>query len=574
MRDRKFTKRLRIQTDENGRYTELDLTVEELLASIPLLCKVPTHLRHLLAKNVVYRSFCAKDLIVAEGEPADSMLVLISGSSKVVRGRERKEVMRLKAGNFFGENSLFQTGETRHASVIAAEEVTCLEIRRDVYLQVMGGCGPMINTGAGGAFLYKAGDTAEGRFSRTGSAAEIVATSLETASHAPEVPPVPGYLKAQNRQHSAVRTRAASASGRRETGAQDASQDLQEDTTDGWELSRAASREPTQHSNAQGMIIPTTLTSKASKFSYDVPPPRTRSAEHAPQHARVTDVVRPLDLRSIAPVSAHACEHYDMVQPLAPNSCCIGFKARPSGRPDLSTTLPRRQPATSREQDRAPKSARTEAQPRGISQAQELTRSSSSPGDGCIRPCTSEDQLSIPPSEFPPSHGFLGPRARTRLPRGSQNARNNGDAKARSGHEPWTRASDATRVNGWVGDSRAKGETSLWSTANAIMDNYQGDSRAEAAGQHAGARSVDKASTRHGSSLPAPAALRTTPRGSTSSRAKLFFGNPKAIVVSESTRGSRDGAAAFTQSDFQRATSVPGRRPKKAFIIEQVDLRS
>lgn len=550
MRDRKHTTRLRIQTDANGRYTELELTVEELLASIPLLCKVPTHLRHLLAKKVVYRTFCAKDLIVAEGEPADSMLVLISGSSKVVRGRERKEVMRLKAGNFFGENSLMQTGETRHASVIAAEEVTCLEIRRDVYLQVLGGCGPMINTGPGDPFLYKAGDTAEGRFSRTGSAAEIVATSLETASHVPEVPPVPGYLKSQNRQQSAGRKRAASASGRRETFEQDANQDVQEDTADGWDFSRAGSGDPTQHSTADGMIIPTTLTSKASEFSYDVSLPRTSSADDAPKHARVTDMVRPLDLRSIAPISAHAWQNYDMVQPLAPNNH-VGFKARPSARADLS---------------------RTEAQPRGNSQPQALTRSSASPGDGYVRPRTSEDRLSIPPSEFPPIHGFLGPRARTRLPRGSQNARNNGDAKARSGHEPWTRASDATRVNGWMRGSR--GETSMWTMANAMMDECQGDSRAEATGQPAGARSVDKASARHGSSLPAQAALRTTPRGSISSRARLFFGNPKSIVVAESARGGRGGAAALAQSDFQRATSVPGRRPKRAFIIEQVDLRS
>ena len=153
MRDRKSVKRAQIEADKERRYTELSLTVEELLGSIPMLCKVPPHVRRLLSKNVVWRNFLEDDVVVHEGECADSMYVFIHGTAKVLRGPERKEVMRFMAGSFFGENSLTQVGETRHASVVAANTVTCIEIRRDVYQQCLQGDGPMINHGKGGPNL-------------------------------------------------------------------------------------------------------------------------------------------------------------------------------------------------------------------------------------------------------------------------------------------------------------------------------------------------------------------------------------------------------------------------------------
>ncbi len=68
--------------------------------------------------------FKAGEAIVREGEPGNSMFLIMTGAVKVVTssGKAPVELARLKRGAFFGEVSLL-TGRPRTATVIALDDV-------------------------------------------------------------------------------------------------------------------------------------------------------------------------------------------------------------------------------------------------------------------------------------------------------------------------------------------------------------------------------------------------------------------------------------------------------------------
>ena len=115
------------------RYTELRLTVPEILASVPLISKLSTHERRLLTEHLAWRSYGKDSTIVLEGEPSDSMIIIMKGTARVVRGPDRIEVLQFKSGSFFGENALTVGGTVRHASVETNGPTLCIEITRDAY---------------------------------------------------------------------------------------------------------------------------------------------------------------------------------------------------------------------------------------------------------------------------------------------------------------------------------------------------------------------------------------------------------------------------------------------------------
>ena len=197
--------------------------MEEMLGAIPFLCNAPAHVRHLLSANVVWKNYIEGDFVVEEGAPAESMFIFVHGTAKVVRGPESKQVMEFKPGSFFGENSLWQEGQVRHASVIATSQCTCIEIPRAIYHQ----CDPAAavkfqqqqtcpqehhladSTEAGsGRFVRQDGKMQEaGDFERVGSAGQMISASMHQAAQQPEGPPVPNYMRAHTRiTASAART--------------------------------------------------------------------------------------------------------------------------------------------------------------------------------------------------------------------------------------------------------------------------------------------------------------------------------------------------------------------------------
>jgi len=93
----------------------------------------------LLARHAEVLSFGPEDLIVGQGDPGESMYLVLSGRTLVYITNEegmRVYLASLTSGQFFGENSFF-TGSPRTASVEAIEPVELVEIDRALYDTVM-----------------------------------------------------------------------------------------------------------------------------------------------------------------------------------------------------------------------------------------------------------------------------------------------------------------------------------------------------------------------------------------------------------------------------------------------------
>jgi len=69
---------------------------------------------------------------VRQGDPGQSMFIVCSGSVRVVLEPGRHEVARIELGGYFGEMSLL-TGEPRSATVLAAGDVSVIEIGADLF---------------------------------------------------------------------------------------------------------------------------------------------------------------------------------------------------------------------------------------------------------------------------------------------------------------------------------------------------------------------------------------------------------------------------------------------------------
>jgi len=82
--------------------------------------------------------------VVREGDPGDSLFVVVSGALGVTTrdGEKEVELAILRPGDFFGEVALL-SGARRTASVRAMLESELLEMRRDVYEEVVA-CFPRV----------------------------------------------------------------------------------------------------------------------------------------------------------------------------------------------------------------------------------------------------------------------------------------------------------------------------------------------------------------------------------------------------------------------------------------------
>jgi CRP/FNR family transcriptional regulator, cyclic AMP receptor protein len=104
------------------------------LAGVPLFTGFSRrHLQQLAdgADEVVFRP---GEAIVEEGNPGETLFVLLEGQAKVVRGGKTRT--RLVPGDFFGEVSVLDGGP-RTASVVAETPVAALRLFRRTVLELM-----------------------------------------------------------------------------------------------------------------------------------------------------------------------------------------------------------------------------------------------------------------------------------------------------------------------------------------------------------------------------------------------------------------------------------------------------
>ena len=90
-------------------------------------------------------SFLSLEVIVKQGDPADSLYVIKKGTCIAQLSEDSgatlgKEVARMGAGGVFGESALLKdaTDAIRQASVVAANEVTMLKLQRTDFIDLLG----------------------------------------------------------------------------------------------------------------------------------------------------------------------------------------------------------------------------------------------------------------------------------------------------------------------------------------------------------------------------------------------------------------------------------------------------
>jgi len=110
-----------------------------VLRTVPLFASFPEEQLRTLATVVSRRSATRGSIIIAAGDPTDSLYIILSGRFKVMMSdAEGKEVILsiLTGGEFFGEMGLIDD-EPRSASVVAIEPCELLVLTRRDFKKCM-----------------------------------------------------------------------------------------------------------------------------------------------------------------------------------------------------------------------------------------------------------------------------------------------------------------------------------------------------------------------------------------------------------------------------------------------------
>ena len=113
--------------------------VRTALAGVELLAGLDDDVLDRLAARVTRRRWAAGQLVVAQGMPGGSLVVVLDGAVTVYRstpGGERAALTHLRAPTALGEVTLLD-GAPRTASVEAVEDCTGLELAREDLLELL-----------------------------------------------------------------------------------------------------------------------------------------------------------------------------------------------------------------------------------------------------------------------------------------------------------------------------------------------------------------------------------------------------------------------------------------------------
>lgn len=104
------------------------------LRAIPLFAGCTDRSIEVISEIVEPAAFAAGDTLVREGDPGDSLIVIVSGTATVEHGD--RHIRQLGAGDFLGEIALIDGGP-RTATVTAIEPIEALTIGRDGFRRLM-----------------------------------------------------------------------------------------------------------------------------------------------------------------------------------------------------------------------------------------------------------------------------------------------------------------------------------------------------------------------------------------------------------------------------------------------------
>lgn len=112
---------------------------EQLVLQIPLLSSLEAEDRRRVAQLIHFRRYTARASVVHEGDPGNSLFLVLSGYLKAVtRGTEGREMLLsvMGPGEVFGELSLLD-GKPRSCSCVALESAELASIERDAVLGML-----------------------------------------------------------------------------------------------------------------------------------------------------------------------------------------------------------------------------------------------------------------------------------------------------------------------------------------------------------------------------------------------------------------------------------------------------
>ena len=112
-------------------------TVEKVLflKSIDLFRALPSEELAQIAEIAEEQPLASGDQVFAQGEPGDSLYLIVEGKVKVHQGA--RELVRLGERDVFGEMAVLDS-EPRSASVTAIEDAVLLKIGRDDFRDILG----------------------------------------------------------------------------------------------------------------------------------------------------------------------------------------------------------------------------------------------------------------------------------------------------------------------------------------------------------------------------------------------------------------------------------------------------
>jgi len=114
---------------------------EEFLKNVKLLSTMDSYERSKLADAFKSEHFNAGDYIIKEGDVGNTFYFIeigeASATKTVEQGKPPKEVMKYKAGDYFGELALLKN-EPRAANIIAKESVTVVSLDRNSFKRLLG----------------------------------------------------------------------------------------------------------------------------------------------------------------------------------------------------------------------------------------------------------------------------------------------------------------------------------------------------------------------------------------------------------------------------------------------------
>ncbi len=109
---------------------------ERFIREVPLLARLPPEDVRALASTARLRAYPAGTVIIREGDPGDSLHVVVEGQVRITVGSptgEEATVAVMGQGDFFGDFALLD-GRPRSASVLAALPTRTLVVTRDAFV--------------------------------------------------------------------------------------------------------------------------------------------------------------------------------------------------------------------------------------------------------------------------------------------------------------------------------------------------------------------------------------------------------------------------------------------------------